>query len=233
MKLNRLVLFASLALIGSLSLRAQDLTTRMDSISYALGINLGRSINQLQGIELNRDMIYQGLENAFADQESPLTEEDVQQLLMALQQEMQSAQMAQQQAAAQEAKERGQAFLEENKTKDSVQVTESGLQYKAIRPGSGPSPAATDMVSVHYEGRLLDGTVFDSSYERGEPAKFPLNRVISGWTEGLQLMKEGAKFQFYIPSDLAYGDRGAPPNIGPGETLIFDVELLEVMEEGQ
>ena len=206
----------------------QNLETRMDSISYAIGINLGRSMRQLDGVDLNREIIFQGLEDAFADKESPLSEQQVQQLLIALQQEMQAAQMQAQRAKAAEAIEKGQAFLTENKTKEGVMETETGLQYKILREGTGAMPAATNTVKVNYEGRLLDGKVFDSSYERGEPIEFPLNRVISGWTEGLQLMKEGAKFQFYIPSNLAYGDRGSPPNIGPGETLIFDVELLEV-----
>lgn len=231
MKLSRMVLILSLLCSGSFALQGQDLNTTMDSISYALGMNLGRSISQLEGIDLNREMIYQGLEDMFGDKEAALTQQDVQSLLMALQQEMQAAQMEQARAAASEAKERGQAFLEENKTKEGVEVTESGLQYKVITSASGPTPAATSVVKVHYEGRLLDGTVFDSSYERGQPAEFPLNRVISGWTEGLQLMPVGSKFQFYIPSGLAYGDRGSPPAIGPGETLVFDVELLEIVSQ--
>ncbi len=231
MKLSRMVLILSLLCSGSFALQGQDLNTKMDSISYALGMNLGRSISQLEGIDLNREMIYQGLEDMFGDKEAALTQQDVQSLLMALQQEMQAAQMEQARAAASEAKERGQAFLEENKTKEGVEVTESGLQYKVITSASGPTPAATSVVKVHYEGRLLDGTVFDSSYERGQPAEFPLNRVISGWTEGLQLMPVGSKFQFYIPSGLAYGDRGSPPAIGPGETLVFDVELLEIVSQ--
>lgn len=226
-----MVLILSLLCSGSFALQGQDLNTKMDSISYALGMNLGRSISQLEGIDLNREMIYQGLEDMFGDKEAALTQQDVQSLLMALQQEMQAAQMEQARAAASEAKERGQAFLEENKTKEGVEVTESGLQYKVITSASGPTPAATSVVKVHYEGRLLDGTVFDSSYERGQPAEFPLNRVISGWTEGLQLMPVGSKFQFYIPSGLAYGDRGSPPAIGPGETLVFDVELLEIVSQ--
>lgn len=123
---------------------------------------------------------------------------------------------------------KGEKFLEDNGKKEGITTTASGLQYKVITEGTGKSPAATDTVLVHYEGTLLDGKIFDSSYQRKEPIEFPLNRVISGWTEGVQLMKEGAKFRFYIPSRLAYGPRGAGRDIGPNEALIFDVELLEV-----
>ena len=129
---------------------------------------------------------------------------------------------------AQSARERGEAFLKENATKEGVVTTASGLQYKVVKEGAGKSPKATDTVLVHYRGTLINGMEFDSSYERREPIEFPLNQVIRGWTEGVQLMKEGATFQFYIPSNLAYGSRGAGPDIGPDETLIFDVELLKV-----
>ena len=126
--------------------------------------------------------------------------------------------------------EKGEEFLKENAKKEGVKTTASGLQYKVIKEGEGKSPKATDTVSVHYRGTLLDGTEFDSSYKRNEPTQFPLNRVIKGWTEGVQLMKEGAKYQFFIPSQLAYGERGTPGGpIGPNETLIFDIELLKVL----
>ncbi len=129
---------------------------------------------------------------------------------------------------AQSAKEKGEQYLAENAKKETVKTTASGLQYEVLTEGTGKSPSATDTVKVHYRGTLIDGTEFDSSYSRGEPAEFPLNRVIPGWTEGVQLMKEGAKYRFVIPSQLAYGSRGAGPVIGPDETLIFEVELLEV-----
>lgn len=129
---------------------------------------------------------------------------------------------------AQTALEKGQEFLKENAKKEGVKTTASGLQYKVLREGSGKQPKATDTVEVNYEGKLINGTVFDSSYKRGESISFPLNQVIPGWTEGVQLMKEGAKYQFYIPSTLAYGKRGAGGAIGPDETLIFDVELIKV-----
>lgn len=123
---------------------------------------------------------------------------------------------------------KGEKFLEDNAKKEGVTVTASGLQYKVITPGSGRSPQATDTVEVHYEGTLIDGAVFDSSYRRGQSIEFPLNRVIAGWTEGVQLMQEGAKYRFFIPSKLAYGTRGAGRDIGPNEALIFDVELIKV-----
>jgi len=129
---------------------------------------------------------------------------------------------------AQTALEKGQQFLQENAKKDGVKTTASGLQYEVLTEGTGKSPKATDTVLVHYKGTLLDGTEFDSSYKRGEPIEFPLNQVIKGWTEGVQLMKEGGKYRFFIPSTLAYGSRGAGGAIGPDETLIFDVELLKV-----
>lgn len=129
---------------------------------------------------------------------------------------------------AQSALEKGEAFLKENSTKEGVKVTPSGLQYIVLKEGTGKNPKATDTVEVNYEGKLLDGSVFDSSYKRGESISFPLNRVIPGWTEGVQLMKEGAKYRFFIPSKLAYGSRGAGGAIGPDETLIFDVELIKV-----
>ncbi len=129
---------------------------------------------------------------------------------------------------AQTALEKGQQFLQENAKKDGVKTTASGLQYEVLTEGTGKTPKATDTVLVHYKGTLLNGTEFDSSYKRGEPIEFPLNQVIRGWTEGVQLMKEGSKYRFYIPSNLAYGPRGAGGVIGPDETLIFDVELLKV-----
>jgi FKBP-type peptidyl-prolyl cis-trans isomerase len=125
-------------------------------------------------------------------------------------------------------KEKGETFLEANKAKEGVTALESGLQYKILKKGTGPSPKATDTVKCHYRGTTIDGKEFDSSYKRGEPATFALNRVIKGWTEGLQLMKEGGKWEFYIPSEMAYGERGSGPHIGPNEVLIFEVELLGI-----
>lgn len=228
MNQRSLCLILAALLMSVANLQGQtDLTNRADSISYALGMDVGNNISRL-GVELNAEMIYQGLKDVFMGAESQMTKEEVQTYMQSFQQEAMAAQQQVQQQRAQDAKAKGEAFLAENAQRDSVTVTESGLQYQVLRAGEGTSPAATDTVKVHYEGRLLDGKVFDSSYQRGQPIEFPLNGVIPGWTEGVQLMKEGAKYRFFIPSQLAYGARGAGQDIGPNETLIFDVELLEV-----
>lgn len=228
MNQRNLCLILAALLMSVANLQGQtDLTNRADSISYALGMDVGNNISRL-GVELNAEMIYQGLKDVFQGAESQMTEEEVRAYMQSFQQEAMAAQQKVQQQRGEEAKAKGEAFLAENAERDSVTVTESGLQYQALREGDGASPAATDTVKVHYEGRLLDGKVFDSSYKRGQPIEFRLNGVIPGWTEGVQLMKEGAKYRFFIPSDLAYGSRGAGQAIGPNETLIFEVELLEV-----
>jgi FKBP-type peptidyl-prolyl cis-trans isomerase FkpA len=157
-----------------------------------------------------------------------MTEEEIGTALQEFQTEMITKMVEERTKKAAENKEAGAKFLAENKTKEGVKTTESGLQYIVEKEGEGENPAAEDTVEVHYRGTLLDGTEFDSSYKRGEPVKFPLNRVIKGWTEGVQLMKKGAKYKFFIPSDLAYGDTGAGETIAPGSTLIFEVELLSI-----
>jgi len=152
--------------------------------------------------------------------------------IQAFQKEMQAKMVAEMQALAAKNKAAGEAFLAENAKKEGVVVTDSGLQYKIIEEGEGPSPGPSDMATVNYRGTLIDGTQFDSSYDRGQPATFPVGGVIAGWTEALQLMKPGAKWQLFIPADLAYGERGAGKDIGPNSTLVFDVELLSV-EKGE
>ncbi len=206
-----------------------SLTNRIDSVSYMLGVDLARNLSQA-GVKLNADHVYQGMKDIFEGKESIFDEATSQSLMMAFQNQMRQAQMAQSQAAAGENEAKGAAFLAENGQKAGVSTTASGLQYEILSPGTGPTPLATNVVEVHYEGRLLDGKVFDSSYQRGAPATFPLNRVIKGWTEGLQLMPVGSKYRLYIPSNLAYGPQGSPPKIGPGETLVFDVELISIQE---
>jgi FKBP-type peptidyl-prolyl cis-trans isomerase len=147
---------------------------------------------------------------------------------MSLQQEMQEKAAAERGAASKTNREKGEKFLAENKGKEGVMSTASGLQYKVVRQGTGAKPTASNTVKVHYEGKLLDGKVFDSSYQRNEPIEFPLNGVIAGWTEGVQLMSVGSKYTFFIPSDLAYGEQGGGGDIGPNEVLVFDVELLDI-----
>lgn len=195
-------------------------TNQMDSISYSLGVLFAQNLKQQGFTEVDASSLTQGFADALKGQETI----DAQRANAMVQQHFQS--MAAKKGAA--AREAGEAFLAENAKRDEVKVTDSGLQYEVLKPGNGKKPSATQTVKVHYHGTLIDGTVFDSSVERGETIEFPLNRVISGWTEGLQLMQEGAKYRFFIPYNLAYGERGSGPKIPPYAALIFDVELFEV-----
>ena len=208
---------------------SKDLTieTQMDSVSYSIGANIGRSF-KADNLDLNPQLVLQGMIDKMKDSTTILTDEQMSQVMASFQQLMQEKKQKDFLAKSQANTAKGQEFLDKNKSAEGVQVTESGLQHKVLKEGTGKSPNAKDTVKVHYHGTLLDGTVFDSSVERGEPIEFPLNRVIPGWTEGLQLMKEGGKSILYIPSELAYGARGQGETIGPNETLIFEVELLEV-----
>lgn len=200
-----------------------------DSLSYSLGYQNGQFLNESDMKDINPDLVKAGLQAALDNQDAKLSENEMQQVIQQFQ--IKARQQAQQKRMedADNNTEEGEQFLTENKEKEGVEVTESGLQYKVIEEGSGATPQETDEVRVDYEGTLVDGTVFDSSYERGEATTFPVNRVIPGWTEGLKLMKEGAKYMFYIPGDLAYGENPPPgSDIGTNETLIFEVELHEV-----
>lgn len=202
-----------------------ELKTEQDSLAYAIGMQWGKNL-MVDDLKLNSDVIKAGLEDAY--KEAPkLTDAEMQAILTNLQQKLQDKRMKEQQQASSKNLETANQFLEKNKTAEGVKTTASGLQYKVLKEGNGVSPKATDNVKVHYHGTLLDGKVFDSSVERGQPAEFPLNRVIPGWTEGLQLMKKGAKYRFFIPPGLAYGAQGAG-SIGPNSLLIFDVELIDV-----
>lgn len=214
---------------GNLTITEED--SEATKISYMFGYRNGESIKGLDSLDWDLNAIAQGFYDALEDQDPQLTDQQMQQMMSALQLIAQQQQMADQQerqASAGDNLKKGQEFLAENLTKEGVQETESGLQYKVLEEGSGESPTADDKVKVHYEGTLINGKVFDSSYERGEPITFSLRSVIPGWTEGVQLMKEGATYEFYVPSELGYGEQGAGRNIGPNETLIFKVELLEV-----
>ncbi len=199
----------------------------LDSLSYAIG---GTYFVQLKsiGMELSDEALVRGIKDNFEEGASLLDEAQTQSLMQRFGVIAQEAQAKKAALDAEANAAEGAAFMEEKAKEEGVQSTGSGLMYKVLEKGSGKSPTATDKVSVHYEGRLIDGTVFDSSIKRGAPAEFGLNQVIKGWTEGLQLMKTGAKYQFYIPANLAYGNQGSGQNIGPGATLIFDVELLEI-----
>lgn len=206
-----------------------DLSTNIDSVSYGIGFLNGRQLRQQGMDDIEVEKFVAGMRHSLQEKDAQIPDNEIQQILQQYQMQAQQKAQQQKQEEAQKNLEAGEEFLAKNKNKEGVQVTESGLQYKVLEEGTGESPTATDTVTVHYEGTLLDGTVFDSSYERGEPATFPLNRVIQGWTEGLQLMKEGAIYRFYIPGNLAYGMNPRPGGeIGPNEVLIFKVELLEV-----
>src|SRR5690606_5329496 len=174
--------------------------------------------------------VFNTIRSTLAGEEPAMSQEEMMAVQQAFAQRLQTKRAAEMQAAAEANKAEGEAFLAANKGKPGVSATDSGLQYQVIEAGDGPKPAATDTVKVHYTGTLLDGTKFDSSVDRGEPAQFALNAVIPGWTEALQLMPVGAKYKLWIPSELGYGDRGTPGPIGPNQTLVFDVELIEIVQ---
>jgi FKBP-type peptidyl-prolyl cis-trans isomerase len=204
------------------------LETPEQRFSYGMAYNMGERM-VAESLEVDADAFAAGVQDALSGAESKLTDEEIAAEMAAFQTRMQAKMETEAAEAGAANAAEGEAFLAENATKEGVMTTESGLQYKVESMGDGAKPAATDVVRVHYRGTLLDGEEFDSSYSRGEPAEFGLNQVIAGWTEGLQLMPVGSKFTFYIPSDLAYGSRGAGAKIGPSSTLIFEVELLDIV----
>ncbi len=200
----------------------------MDKLSYALGLGIGRQLSQMGANDLNAADFAQAVKDMIDGKEPQVPTAEAQQIVedfFRRQEEKQRAEAAEKYKGA---KSEGEKYLSENAKKEGVVTLPSGLQYKVLKEGNGKSPKATDKVVCHYEGMLVDGTMFDSSIQRGEPATFPLNGVIAGWTEGLQLMKEGAKYRFFIPYQLGYGERGAGASIPPFATLVFDVELIEV-----
>ena len=206
--------------------KAPQLKTFQDSVAYAYGFLIG---NQMKDLKVNKEILKNGIDDQFGDTQR-INEEQAQFLMKRAQQERQRAEKKQAEEQGIINAAEGVKFLNENKIKEGVGATPSGLQYKVLTQGAGPKPVATDKVKVHYEGKLLDGTVFDSSYKRGTPAEFGVGQVIKGWTEGLQLMNTGDKFEFYIPSELAYGKRGQR-SIPSNSVLIFTVELIEVVKK--
>lgn len=200
----------------------------MDKVSYALGLGIGTQLQNMGAESLNIDDFAQAIKDVIGGKELKVSHADAQKIVTEFFQKQEEKQRAAAAETGKKLKAEGEAYLAENAKKDGVIVLESGLQYQVIKEGTGKQPKATDTVKCHYEGFLINGTVFDSSIKRGEPASFPLNAVIKGWTEGLQLMKEGAKYRFFIPYDLAYGEAGAAGAIPPYAALIFDVELIEV-----
>ena len=208
-----------------------QLKDERDKVSYSIGLDIGNTFKK-QNMDINTDALLSGLKDATSGAKPQMTDEEVKATMTAYSKTMMEKQSAVAKEAGAKNAAAGEKFLAENKGKEGVKTTASGLQYKVIKEGTGPTPKETDTVETHYRGTLLDGTEFDSSYARNEPATFPVNRVIKGWTEALQMMKVGSKYQLFIPPNLAYGERGAGQEIGPNSTLVFDVELLGIKDGG-
>jgi len=210
---------------------AMTLKTKKEKASYALGMKIGADLRR-QGVNdaVDPAVAARGFKDALAGSKALLTEDEQRAALTQLQTDVRDKQQAKSHEAAAPARKAGEEFLSANKIKEGVVTLPSGLEYKILTAGTGPKPTAGDTVTCNYRGTFLNGKEFDSSYKRGEPTSFPVGGVIKGWTEALQLMPVGSKWQLFIPADMAYGERGAPPDIGPGETLIFEVELLSIGE---
>ena len=203
------------------------LTTDKDKVSYAIGMNVGKAMKR-DGVDIDPAILMRAIKDVLSDSKLLMTDEEVKTTLTTLETELRKKQEEERAQEAEANKKIGEAFLAANKTKEGVVTLPSGLQYKILQEGSGPKPTAEDSVTVNYRGTLINGTEFDSSYKRGQPATFPVGKIIKGWTEALQLMPVGSKWQLFIPADLAYGPRQAGPTIGPNSTLVFEVELLSI-----
>jgi FKBP-type peptidyl-prolyl cis-trans isomerase FklB len=211
--------------------KAEILKTDMEKVSYIIGTQIARNF-KTQDIEVDLDSLMLGLKHALEGKQLVLSQDEIKQVYTRFQQQMRAKQAAKRAEEAKKNLAAGTAFLETNKEKEGVKVLPSGLQYKIITEGTGNTPTANDKVKTHYRGTLIDGTEFDSSYKRNRPAEFTVTGVIKGWTEALQLMKEGGKWELYIPADLAYGERGRP-GIPPNSTLVFEIELLEIVKPAE
>ncbi|MEO5572273.1 MAG: FKBP-type peptidyl-prolyl cis-trans isomerase [Bacteroidia bacterium] len=230
MKLQHIFLFAGITFMGLTACQGQKnketkstLSTQLDSVSYGIGQSIGQNLKKDNLTDIDVDLIAKGMRDAFKSDSSIMKGSDAQTVIQSF---MQGREKKKSEANL----EKGKAFLAENVKKEGVKTTASGLQYQIMKEGTGPKPALTDKVSVHYHGTLIDGTVFDSSVQRGQPAEFGVNQVIPGWTEALQLMAVGSKWKLWIPSNIAYGERSpGGGSIGPNETLIFEVELLAIV----
>ncbi len=229
MKLRCLAIFSLGLLTTQVSAEdTQEPLSKADKLGYSIGYNIANSLKQ-QGIEINQELLLKGITDIFSGKKPLLSKQEVQQNLNAFRKERKAKMQKARKRQARKNMAQGEVFLAKNEKKEGVVTLPSGLQYKVVKPGTGDTPKSTDQVTTHYRGTLIDGTEFDSSYARGEPATFPVNGVIAGWTEALQLMKVGAKWQLFIPGDLAYGKRGAAGGkIPPNATLIFDIELLSI-----
>ncbi len=230
MRMTPKIAAITLSIAVALPVAGLAMETPEERLSYTIGMDIGQSLAE-QGIDIDIDLLIEGLRASYAGDETALTQEEA---LAERDAFMQRRQQQLEQERGQEAVrnlEEGRAFLAENRQNPDVEETASGLQYRVVEQGEGRSPEATDRVTVHYRGTLINGVEFDSSYAREEPATFALNQVIPGWTEGVQLMQEGATYEFFIPAELAYGEQGRPGPIGPNSTLIFEVELIEVHDD--
>src|SRR4030042_5362226 len=228
MKVKMIVILGILFLVSQVN--AQEnlvLKNQKDKISYIIGMDIGTNLKK-QSIDIDSNILAKGVKDALAGTKPLLTEQEIQETMVAFQKEM----MVKQVEVAKKNKAEGEAFLTENKKKEGVKTLLSGLQYKVIKAGTGKKPKSTDTVTAHYRGTLINGSEFDSSYKRGQPATFPVSGgMIPGWTEALQLMEVGAKWQLFIPPNLAYGEQGAGRDIGPNATLIFEIELVSIQEK--
>jgi FKBP-type peptidyl-prolyl cis-trans isomerase FklB len=225
------VVIAGILFLASQALGAEDrvLESQRDKVSYTIGVLSGNSLKQ-QSLDVDPDIMVKGIKDSLSGGKTLLTDQEMREVMTVFQKEMTIQQSEKRNALAEKNKREGEAFLAENKTKEGVKTLSSGLQYKIVEEGTGKNPKATDGVVAHYRGARIDGTEFDSSYQRNEPATFKLDQVIKGWTEALVLMKEGAKWQIFIPSNLAYGENGAGP-IEPNAALVFDVELIKILSD--
>ena len=231
--MRSLILGVLCVLLVAVQGMAQDsaiLKTQRDKISYSMGLDIGRML-KMQGVDVDLELVTRGLKDAYTGNQPLLTDEEMQEVLTNFKKEFIAKQQELAKQQGEKNKREGEIFLEANKKKEGVQTLPSGLQYKVLKAGAGKKPTTTDTVTVHYRGTLIDGKEFDSSYQRGKPATFPVNGVIPGWTEALPLMEEGAQWELFIPSNLAYGERSAGGDIGPNATLIFEVELISVEEK--
>ena len=231
MKLRWIVVVVMILFVCQVS-AAEEMTLKSekDKVSYIIGREIGNNLKS-QAIDVEPEILARGIKDAFSGAKPIMTEEEMREVMTAFQKEVMAKRQELAKQLGEKNKKEGEAFLAQNKTKEGVKNLPSGLQYKVIKAGTGKKPKATDTVTTQYRGTLTDGTEFDSSYSRGQPATFPVNGVIPGWTEALQLMEEGAKWQVFVPSNLAYGERGAGPKIGPNATLIFEIELISVQEK--
>ena len=225
---SRLVVILCIALAASPAMAGEtkELKTQKDKVSYAIGLDMGNNLKKNE-LEVDPDILARAIKDVLSGSKPLMTDQETRETLMALQKDLQAKQLERNKVLGEKNKKEGDAFLAKNKKQEGVKTLPSGLQYKVITAGKGKSPRASDTVTVNYAGTLIDGAEFDSSYKRGQPATFPVGGVIKGWTEALQLMKEGSKWQLVIPADLAYGEQGRP-GIPPNSVLIFDVELLSI-----